>query len=303
VILGGRDENWNMLSDVEVLDMQTDDTGCNATDLPSPVSDHATVYSSSLQSLITCGGWGKYYATSRCTFQSKNGNQISLPSMNNNRRDVAMVSIRNLLVSIGGQGFTRTESTMETIRLNTTNDEWSEQFMPFEIYRHCAVTLDDNVIVIGGFGGQRFGDTYPVVGDTWIYNVVKKDWTEGPKLNEKRRSHACLVDEEKRTIHIMGGYDGNELLKSTEKWIFGSDSWISGPSLPEAVRFSAAVNSNSEETIGYLVAGDTYNGATSKVWSLRRRDMKWIEDGSKRLKTPRHGHTVVNIPMDKIPGC
>ena len=133
---------------------------------------------------------------------------------------------------------------------------------------------------------------------------MKKDWTEGPKLNEKRYCHACLVDEETRTIHVIaGGYGHNRRLKSTEKWIFGTDSWISGASLPEAVSSSAAVNSNSEETIGYLVAGKTYNGYSSKVWSLRRRDLMWVEDGSKRLQTPRVSHTVVNIPGDQIPGC
>ena len=101
----------------------------------------------------------------------------------------------------------------------------------------------------------------------------------------------------------MGGLDDNRRLKSTEKWIFGTDSWISGASLPEVVSNSAAVNSNSEEHIGYLVPGGTVNGATSKVWSLRRRDMRWIEDTSKKLKTRRFHHTVVNIPGDQIPGC
>ena len=137
---------------------------------------------------------------------------------------------------------------------------------------------------------------------TWIYNVVKKDWTQGPKLNEKRCYHACLVDEETSTIHVIGGWS-SERLKSTEKWTFGTDSWVSGASLPEAVVESAAVNSNSEETIGYLVAGNTENGVTSKVLSLRRRDMMWIEDGTKQLQMPRKSHTVVNIPGDQIPGC
>merc|ERR1712186_310641 len=114
--------------------------------------------------------------------------------------------------------------------------------MPFSVSYHCAVVLDNNIVVIGGY------DEYNSKLDTtWIYNLVKKDWSEEPKLNEKRSAHACLVDEETRSISIMGGYDGNELLKSTEKWTFGTDAWISGASLPEAVYHSAAVNSNSEE--------------------------------------------------------
>merc|ERR1719414_1617991 len=121
--------------------------------------------------------------------------------------------------------------------------------MPFSVSSHCAVALENNIIVIGG--SDEYSNT---VDTTWIYNIVKKDWTEGPKLNEKRYNHACLVDEETRTIHIMGGYGDNGRLKSTEKWTFGTDAWIFGASLPKAIGFSAAVTSNSEETIGYLIA-------------------------------------------------
>ena len=101
----------------------------------------------------------------------------------------------------------------------------------------------------------------------------------------------------------MGGSGSNGHLKSTEKWIVGTDSWVSGTNLPEAVRRSASVESNSIDNIGYLVGGHTEDEVTSKVWSLRRRDMRWIEDRSKRLTTPRQYHTLVNIPGNQIPGC
>ena len=120
----------------------------------------------------------------------------------------------------------------------------------------------------------------------------------------KRTLHACLVDEETNTIHMMGGYnDNNGILKSTETWTFGTDLWVSGGNLPEAVAFSAAAKSNSNDILGFLVGGRTDNGVTSKVWHLRRQDKRWIEDSSKTLKIPRVGHTVVNIPGDQIPGC
>jgi len=294
VILGGY--SGYTISDVELLDMQTEDNGCDPTDLPSPVATHASVYSSVLQSLITCGGQGNNGSLSSCSVQSKKGYPISIPSMNSRRYWFSMVSIQSQVYSIGGEG---AENTMETIKLNATGT-WIQQSMPFSVRGHCSVVLDNNIIVIGGID-ENSND----LDTTWIYNVVKKDWTEGPKLNEKRFDHACLVDEEKRAIHIMGGYGDNGLSKSTEKWIFGTDAWVSGASLPEAVAVSAAVNSNSEEIVGYLVSGveGTDNGVTSKVWSLRRRDMMWIEDGTKKLKTPRFSHTVVNIPGDQIPGC
>ena len=146
IILGGRDENNDRLSDVEVLDMKTDDTGCNPTDLLSPVRRHASVHSSALQSIITCGGWGNNGSLSTCSVQNNNGNPISIPRMNSARYDFAMVSIRNQLISIGGY---EGKNTMETIKINLTGT-WNQQSMPFSVYGHCAVTLDNNVIVIGG---------------------------------------------------------------------------------------------------------------------------------------------------------
>merc|ERR1711994_990988 len=98
VILGGR--NWNKLSDVKALDMQIEDKGCNPTDLPSPVYSHASVYSSTIQSLITCGGQGNNGRLSSCSVQTKNGHHISIPSMNSRRVYFAMVTIGNQLISI-----------------------------------------------------------------------------------------------------------------------------------------------------------------------------------------------------------
>ena len=153
VILGGANES-DILSDVELLGIQTENAGCNPTDLPSPVAGHASVYSSALKSLITCGGVGKHgdfqylnsISSSSCSVQSNNEHQIEMPSMNSARWSFAMVSIGNQLISIGGYGG---ENTMETIELNGTR-RWNQKSMPFSVSSHCAVALDNNVIVIGG---------------------------------------------------------------------------------------------------------------------------------------------------------
>ena len=151
VILGGRDGYANELSDVELLGMQTEDKGCNPTDLPSPVEDHASVYSSTLKSIITCGGWGNTGYLSSCSVQTKNGHHISIPPMNRARGYFAMVTIEKKLYSIGGDG---TENTMETITINATGT-WYQQLMPFSVKSHCAVVLDNNIIVIGGRDENR----------------------------------------------------------------------------------------------------------------------------------------------------
>ena len=148
VILGGTSyysgHGEKTLSDVEVLDMQDEVTGCEPTDLPSAVSRHASVYSSTLQSVITCGGERN---DRRCFVQNKNGDKISFPEMNSGRSWFTMVSIRNQIVAIGGSA---SKNTIETIRLNATLTKWDQQSMPFSVDSHCAVTLDNNVIIIGG---------------------------------------------------------------------------------------------------------------------------------------------------------
>merc|ERR1712018_805017 len=155
--------------------MQTEDKGCDPTDLPSPVKGHASVYSSTFQSLITCGGVGNNGRLSSCSVETKNGHSISIPPMNATRANFAMVTIENQIYSIGGdRTWRRGNGTMETITLNATGT-WNQQSMPFSVQDHCAVVLDNNIIVIGGQDENDFVDS------TWIYNVVTKDWSEGPK--------------------------------------------------------------------------------------------------------------------------
>merc|ERR1719414_255084 len=130
--------------------------------------------------------------------------------MNTKRTWLSMVSIREQLISIGGYE-RKSVNTMETLALNGTNN-WIQQSVPFSVWGHCAVTLEDSIIVTGGLDENKIA-----LDSTWIYNVITKDWTEGPKLIMKRAHHACLVDEETSTIHVMGGRGDT----STEKWTFG----------------------------------------------------------------------------------
>ena len=113
-----------------------------------------------------------------------------------------------------------------------------------------------------------------------------------------------MVDQDTSTIHVMGGWDGNNnLLSSTEKLIFNdfSRQWEMASDLSEVLSGSAAVSSKSKKFVGYLVGGKSGdNRGISRIWGLQRSDMRWIEL-SKSLKTPRHFHTVVNVNVNDFP--
>ena len=124
-------------------------------------------------------------------------------------------------------------------------------------------------------------------------------------MNVKRANHACMVDQKTSTIHVMGGRGQNyNYLSSTEKLKFNdvNRKWEMASNLKEPLQVSAAVSSRSNEFVGYLVGGTTNNGATSKIWVLRRSDQQWIET-SKRLRIARSSHTVVNAYENQIPNC
>ena len=104
----------------------------------------------------------------------------------------------------------------------------------------------------------------------------------------------------------MGGRNQNHKpLTSTETLRYVNKRWeiSSGPSLPEASRWSAAaVASRSNDIVGYLVGGVEKGGVTSKILALRRRDGKFVKI-RQRLQIRRWGHTVVNVHSNEIPSC
>ena len=134
-----------------------------------------------------------------------------------------------------------------------------------------------------------------------IYDVSHKIWTQGPSLNIKRYSHACMVDPRTETIYVMGG--AQEFTTESLQWNQANSKWKMGSKLKEHLANSAAVSSRSNKFVGYLVGGRTSNALdnTSKIWGLRKHDMEWIEM-SKRLRIPRNSHTLVNVQLSKI-GC
>ena len=140
---------------------------------------------------------------------------------------------------------------------------------------------------------------------TWIYDVNNRTWTEGPSLNLPRAHHSCMVDQKTSTIYAMGGVEiTTDPSSSMEKLKFDDINmkWEKGSDLLLPLITPTAVPSSSDKFIGYLVGGEGKLGAQSKIWGLRRSDVKWVEM-SKSLKMPRYSHSVVKVTEDEIPGC
>ena len=145
---------------------------------------------------------------------------------------------------------------------------------------------------------------------TWVHNTETEEWTQGPKLKEKRGYHSCFYDIKSNSIHIIGGrrwkmdkQDGiRKRMATTRKWNLDTNQWESTPSLPESLSFSAGVASKSMDYIGFIAGGYTNSGTTNKIFGLRRRDLNW-EIMPQQLQTARYHHSMINLPNDQVPGC
>ena len=136
-----------------------------------------------------------------------------------------------------------------------------------------------------------------------IFDTKKNTWEQGPNLIEKRADHSCFYDEITNQLYVFGGYGdrGKKRLESMETWKVGTNKFEVSSILPVPISNSGATSSNSDNYVGYLVGGQTNNGATNKVWGLRRRDLTWIEMES--LQQQKKEHSIVNVVSSDVLGC
>merc|ERR1719400_647713 len=286
VIIGGR--NRGHLSDIEAVSLEDNNINCDPTDLPYKVDLHASVYTPVLDGILTCGGIDPIHKhLSKCILQRKGNDSNHFPALNSKRYGLSLTSISDTIYAIGGYP---NKNTMETINLNT-DKQWKQEGLPFSVSRHCSVGLGNKVIVTGGSDENlNYLDT------TWIYDVVSKTWSEGPKMNTKRFYHSCFQETESSSVYIAGGKDDQRNgLSSTEKWTLEENSWQPSANVPEAIIWSSAVSSNKDEFIGYMGGGWTGYRNLPYIYGLRRREKTWIKL-NKTMKIGRNSHSLLNVP-------
>ena len=146
MIIGGY--GIGRLSDIEAVSIDEDGINCDPIDLPYKVSYHASVYSSVLEGIVTCGGYDENSNyLSKCILQTKRNESNQFPSLISKRSSLSLTAISNKIFAIGGWP---NINTMETIDLNATDRKWKTEELPFSVYYHCSVGLGNNIIVTGG---------------------------------------------------------------------------------------------------------------------------------------------------------
>merc|ERR1711976_1053071 len=107
-------------------------------------------------------------------------------------------------------------------------------------------------------GGQSTNHSYRV--ETFIFDLVRGEWFDGPSMNVKRGFHGCarMVQGEKSIVWVTGGSDGEDhLLQSMEyldleNWDQG---WKLGANLPYGISMHSMVPSMDMKSI-YITGGE-----------------------------------------------
>lgn len=93
------------------------------------------------------------------TFESydlETGGQTSLPPMHVARDEVALVVLGGDLFAVGGGG-KEGESLRSVERYSFARREWTrEPDLLIERRAHAAVVVNDRILVIGGFDGEKY---------------------------------------------------------------------------------------------------------------------------------------------------
>ena len=94
--------------------------------------------------------------------------------------------------------------------------------LPLPLKTHAMIMINNQLTMVIGGWSPGIGHT----AQTYEYNHVKGEWSNGPALNQERELHAVgiVTDEatQEKLVTVTGGWNGYITLKSTEVLLAGT---------------------------------------------------------------------------------
>jgi N-acetylneuraminic acid mutarotase len=179
------------------------------------------------------------------------------PAVPSPRHHAAAVGL-NSTVYVSGGGPTASDWTPQPAlwALDADADAWRDLApMPEGRLGHRMLAIGERLYVVGGVG-----DT----GRVLAYDVAAGTWTAGAEMPSPPRDHlaAVVVDGE---IWTIGGRSGGQNHARVDIYDPGTDSWRSGPPLPEPTSGAA------EGLLGGVIlisGGEDSAGVIERHWQL-----------------------------------
>lgn len=168
--------------------------------------------------------------------------------------------------------------------------------LPYPVFAPCLAKLRGNLLFLSG--GWSNGASR---GDAYLLNLETERWTKLADMRERRQLHGCHQAGDDSVV-VVGGYDDNIALRSTEIFSLDRMTWSRGPDVPKALGTlnniqHATVSQPGEETF-LIIGGRIKNGTESSNRVIKydpdRRQWQII---SATLQNARYSHAAVKIPQ------
>ncbi|CAB4067408.1 unnamed protein product [Lepeophtheirus salmonis] len=229
-------------------------------------------------------------------------------TMSEPREEASSVTIGSVTYVIGGVG-SRTIEGFDANKESPSTSWLLGPDMPGERARSCAVTIDNQTLVV--IGGHNNLTMIPQ-SSTFVLNIEDSIWRQDaiPDMIEARMDHACVYVEFEDThgILVSGGLGPEkQVLDSVEFYDILTQKWT----LTSALKVG-----RTEHTMSLVYGIPTVTGGlssneflssieqfdkSSNSWNVPlKREWKVI---SHSLKSPRYEMTSVSIPASRLDTC
>ncbi|XP_040571187.1 uncharacterized protein [Lepeophtheirus salmonis] len=312
LILGGRHPGHHFISNKDENDVVSRNEVCTLAMSESSFAelDRAGATSEYVNgSIIFCGGKNNRQVFSSCLEYDVTTNiWTNHSTMSEPREEASSVTIGSVTYVIGGVG-SRTIEGFDANKESPSTSWLLGPDMPGERARSCAVTIDNQTLVV--IGGHNNLTMIPQ-SSTFVLNIEDSIWRQDaiPDMIEARMDHACVYVEFEDThgILVSGGLGPEkQVLDSVEFYDILTQKWT----LTSALKVG-----RTEHTMSLVYGIPTVTGGlssneflssieqfdkSSNSWNVPlKREWKVI---SHSLKSPRYEMTSVSIPASKLDTC
>ena len=147
---------------------------------------------------------------------------------------------------------------------------------------------------------------------TFVYNVDKNSWFNGPSMSTDRQRHSCAEVRDRygkiTKIVVAGGYDsGRQNLWTTEIYDVGSNVWYNGPSMPSYNSAGYMVTAPPSSKYSVILSGGRGGNPQGGlqfnpyIMALSKDLTEWTN--IENLEIIREEHVAVMVPPNFLAAC
>ncbi|MCK5151296.1 MAG: hypothetical protein KAQ65_05640 [Candidatus Thorarchaeota archaeon] len=187
-------------------------------------------------------------------------------------------SADEVIILFGGHN--GTSWACDTWVFDCNTESWTEMIpdiTPPGRGSHAMVydSVNDRVLLFSGYG-----DTGPVVSDTWAYDYNSNTWEEkAPSESPHARYGAGYVFDEVNESMIIFGGNSNGYFSDTWSYDYASDTWteLNPTTHPQALKWSQMVYDSNEHKTIHFGGDSTLSRPQNETWIYDSTTNSWEE--------------------------